>query len=142
MATLIGISFGAIVSYVIVKKRNFSTPWLDYIAFVPPALTGTVLGIALVVSSNSGWLPLTGTAAIMALALLVRRLPVGRRNTRATLHNISNSIEEASISLGAPPFKTFYKVVLPMMAPANASAAILTWTTSIAELSAAILVYS
>ena len=51
-------------------------------------------------------------------------------------------MEEASISLGAPPFKTFYKVVLPMMAPAIASAAILTWTTSIAELSASILVYS
>lgn len=142
MATLIGISFSAIVSYLIVKKRNFITPWLDYISSVPLALSGTVLGIGLVVSFNSGWLPLTGTAAIMVLALLVRRLPFGMRNSQATLHNISNSMEEASISLGAPPFKTFYKVVLPMMAPAIASAAILTWTTSIAELSASILVYS
>lgn len=141
-ATLIGICFSALVSYLIIKKRNVVTPWLDYISSVPLALSGTVLGIGLVVSFNSGWLPLTGTGAIMVLALLVRRLPFGMRSSQATLYNIPNSIEEASISLGSPPLRTFFKVVLPMMGPAIASAAILTWTTSISELSASILVYS
>ncbi len=141
-ATLIGVAFSAVVSYLIIKKRNAVTPWLDYISSVPLALSGTVLGIGLVVSFNAGWLPLTGTATIMVLALLVRRLPVGMRSAQATLYNIPNSIEEASISLGSPPLRTFFKVVLPMMGPAIASAAILTWTTSVSELSASILVYS
>ncbi|MDG3580561.1 iron ABC transporter permease [Rhizobium sp. YJ-22] len=141
-ATLIGVAFSAVVSYLIIKKRNAVTPWLDYISSVPLALSGTVLGIGLVVSFNAGWLPLTGTATIMVLALLVRRLPFGMRSAQATLYNIPNSIEEASISLGSPPFRTFFKVVLPMMGPAIASAAILTWTTSVSELSASILVYS
>ncbi|MFT3999627.1 MAG: iron ABC transporter permease [Rhizobium sp.] len=142
LATIIGICFSAVVSYLIVKKRNAMTPWLDYISAVPLALSGTVLGIGLVVSFNGGWLPLTGTATIMVLALLVRRLPFGMRSSQATLHNIPNSIEEASISLGSPPVRTFLKVVLPMMAPAIASAAVLTWTTTVSELSASILVYS
>ncbi len=141
-ATLIGVAFSAVVSYLIIKKRNAVTPWLDYISSVPLALSGTVLGIGLVVSFNAGWLPLTGTATIMVLALLVRRLPFGMRSAQATLYNIPNSIEEASISLGSPPLRTFFKVVLPMMGPAIASAAILTWTTSVSELSASILVYS
>ena len=141
-ATLIGICFSVLVSYLIIKKRNAVTPWLDYISSIPLALSGTVLGIGLVVSFNAGWLPLTGTATIMVLALLVRRLPFGMRSSQATLHNIPNSIEEASISLGSPPLRTFLKVVLPMMGPAIASAAILTWTTSVSELSASILVYS
>ena len=141
-ATLIGVAFSAVVSYLIIKKRNAVTPWLDYISSVPLALTGTVLGIGLVVSFNAGWLPLTGTATIMVLALLVRRLPFGMRSAQATLYNIPNSIEEASISLGSPPLRTFFKGVLPMMGPAIASAAILTWTTSVSELSASILVYS
>ena len=141
-ATLIGICFSALVSYLIIKKRNIVTPWLDYISSIPLALSGTVLGIGLIVSFNSGWLPLTGTATIMVLALLVRRLPFGMRSAQATLYNIPNSIEEASISLGSPPVRTFFKVVLPMMGPAIASAAILTWTTSVSELSASILVYS
>jgi iron(III) transport system permease protein len=142
VATAIGICFSAVVSYLIVKKRNVVTPWLDYISAVPLALSGTVLGIGLVVSFNGGWLPLTGTATIMVLALLVRRLPFGMRSSQATLHNIPNSIEEASISLGSSPLRTFVKVVLPMMAPAIASAAVLTWTTTVSELSASILVYS
>lgn len=141
-ATLISICFSALVSYLIVKKRSAITPWLDYVSSIPLALSGTVLGIGLIVSFDHGWFSLVGTAAIMVLALVVRRLPFGMRNSQATLHNIPDSIEEASISLGASPMSTYLKVVLPMMAPAVAAAAILTWTTSVAELSSSILVYS
>jgi len=142
LATCIGISFSTVVSYMIVKKRNLITPLLDYISVVPLALSGTVLGIGLIISFHTGWLPLTGTAPIIVLAYVVRRLPFGMRNASSTLYNVPNSIEEASISLGSPPFRTFVRVVLPMMAPAIAAAAVLTWTTSVAELSASILVYS
>lgn len=142
IATAIGICFSAVVSYLIIKKRNAITPWLDYLSSIPLALSGTVLGIGLIVSFNHGWYSLTGTATIIVLALVVRRLPLGMRNSQSTLHNIPNSIEEASISLGVSPLSTFFKVVLPMMAPAIGAAAVLTWTTSVAELSASILVYS
>jgi len=41
-----------------------------------------------------------------------------------------------------PPLASFIKVVLPLMAPAIAAAAVLTWTTSVSELSASVIVYS
>ncbi len=141
-ATAIGIAFSAIVSYLIVKKRNVLTPALDYLTALPLALSGTIIGIGLVMSFNTGFLPLTGTASIIVLAYIVRRLPFGIRNSSSTLYNIPNSIEEASISLGVPPVATFFKVVLPLMLPAVAAAAVLTWTTTVAELSASIIVYS
>ncbi|CAH1667770.1 Ferric iron ABC transporter, permease protein [Hyphomicrobiales bacterium] len=141
-ATAIGITFSAIVSYLIVKKRNILTPALDYLTALPLALSGTIIGIGLVMSFNTGFLPLTGTASIIVLAYIVRRLPFGIRNSSSTLYNIPNSIEEASISLGVPPVSTFFKVVLPLMLPAVAAAAVLTWTTTVAELSASIIVYS
>ena len=141
-ATVIGITFSAIVSYLIVKKRNILTPALDYLTALPLALSGTIIGIGLIMSFNTGFLPLTGTASIIVLAYVVRRLPFGIRNSSSTLYNIPNSIEEASISLGVPPVSTFFKVVLPLMLPAVAAAAVLTWTTTVAELSASIIVYS
>lgn len=141
-ATVIGITFSAIVSYLIVKKRNILTPALDYLTALPLALSGTIIGIGLIMSFNTGFLPLTGTASIIVLAYIVRRLPFGIRNSSSTLYNIPNSIEEASISLGVPPVSTFFKVVLPLMLPAVAAAAVLTWTTTVAELSASIIVYS
>ena len=142
IATTVSICFSALVSYLVVKKPNVLTPWVDYISAIPLALSGTVLGVGLLATFNGGWLPLTGTSTIIVLAYVIRRMPFGMRNSQATLHNIPNSFEEASISLGVPPVATFFKVVLPVMLPAVASAAILTWTTTVAELSASILVYS
>ena len=142
VATLIGISLSVLISYLVVKKRNRLTPVLDYLTALPLALSGTVIGIGLVMTFNTGWLPLTGTGAIIVLAYVVRRLPFGTRNASSTLYNIPDSIEEASISLGVPPVATFFRVVLPLMVPAVVAAAVLTWTTTVAELSASIIVYS
>lgn len=141
-ATVIAIAFSALVSYLIVKKRNLLTPALDYITSLPLALSGTAIGIGLLMSFNSGWLTLSGTGAIIVLAYIIRRLAFGIRNASSTLYNIPNSIEEASISLGVAPVPSFLKVVLPLMIPAIAAAAVLTWTTTIAELSASLIVYS
>lgn len=141
-ATLLSVLFSTAVSYMLVKKRNVLTPAIDYLAALPLALSGTVIGIGLVMSFNRGWLPIAGTAAIIVLAYLIRRLPFGIRNASSTLYNIPNSIEEASISLGVPPLRSFVAVVLPLMIPAVAAAGILVWTTTVAELSASVVVYS
>ena len=142
IATCLGIAFSTLVSYLIVKKRNLITPLLDYISSLPLALSGTVIGIGLLMTFNSGWLSLAGTASLIVLAYIVRRLSFGIRNASSTLFNIPNSIEEASISLGVPPVRSFAKVVLPLMIPAIAAAAVLTWTTTVSELSASVIVYS
>ncbi|MGL4287559.1 MAG: ABC transporter permease [Phreatobacter sp.] len=141
-ATVIAIVLSALIGYLIVRKRNAVTPLLDYLTALPLALSGTALGIGLIQSFNGSFLPLTGTAAIIVLAYVIRRLPFGLRNASSTLYNIPKSIEEASVSLGVPPGRTFLKVVVPMMVPSLAAAAVLTWTTTVAELSASIIVYS
>lgn len=143
MACAIGILVSIIISVVIVKKKNFLTPALDYLVMLPMALSGTVLGIGMMTAfGSSSWFTLSGTTAIIVLVYIVRRLPHGIRNSSATLHAIPDSIEDASISLGVPPFKSFVKVVLPLMVPGIAAATVLTWTTIIAELSASLVVYS
>ncbi len=142
IATAIAIVLSAVLGYLIVKRRNTITPLLDYVTALPLALSGTALGIGLIHAFNGGWLPLTGTAAIIVLAYVIRRLPFGLRNASSTLYNIPCSIEDASVSLGVSPGRTFLKVVLPLMVPALAAAAVLTWTTTVAELSASIIVYS
>ena len=142
IATGLGIGFAVLISYLVVKKRNALTPLLDYLSSLPLALSGTVIGIGLLLTFNTGWLPLAGTGAIIVLAYWVRRLPFGTRNASSTLYNIPDSIEEASISLGVPALQSFFRVVLPLMLPAIVAAAVLTWTTTVAELSASIIVYS
>jgi iron(III) transport system permease protein len=141
-ATVLGTALALMVSYLVVKKKSRLSGVLDYVVVLPLTISGTVLGIALVQSFNTGPLVLTGTAAIMIVCYMVRRLPFGVRNASSVLYNLPGSMEEASISLGVSPFKTFFKVVLPVMKTSMLSAAILMWATSISELSASIVVYS
>ncbi|MGE8676293.1 MAG: ABC transporter permease [Achromobacter kerstersii] len=142
LATVLGVAFAVLVSYLTIKKRSAFTQVLDYIVVLPLTISGTVLGIALVQTFNTGWLVLAGTSGIMVLCYTVRRLPFAVRNASSVLFNIPDSIEEASISLGVSPLMTFFKVILPAMKASIISAAILMWLTTISELSASIVAYS
>lgn len=143
LACAIGVFVSVIVSVVIVKKKNFLTPALDYIVMLPMALSGTVLGIGFMTTFGSGSIiPLAGTSSIIVLVFVIRRLVHGVRNASATLHAIPDSLEDASVSLGVPPFRSFLNVVLPLMVPGIAAATVLTWVTIIGELSASLVVYS
>lgn len=143
LACAIGVFVSIIVSVVIVKKKNFLTPALDYLVMLPMALSGTVLGIGMMTTFGSASLiPLSGTTSIIVLVFVIRRLVHGVRNASATLHAIPDSLEDASISLGVPPFRSFINVVLPLMVPGIAAATVLTWVTIIGELSASLVVYS
>lgn len=142
LATVTGVAFAVLVSYLTIKKRSAFTQVLDYIVVLPLTISGTVLGIALVQTFNTGWLVLACTSGIMVLCYAVRRLPFAVRNASSVLFNIPDSIEEASISLGVSPLMTFFKVILPAMKASIISAAILMWLTTISELSASIVAYS
>jgi iron(III) transport system permease protein len=141
VATVAGVIFSVAVAYLIVKRPSAATNTLDTLVMLPLTIAGTVLGIALVNSFNTGWLVLTGTWIIMALAYFLRRIPNSVRAAVGPLHNVRDSIEEASVSLGVPPLKSFFKVVLPLIGPAVAAAAVLMWVTSLSELSATIVLY-
>ena len=51
-------------------------------------------------------------------------------------------MEEASVSLGASEWTTFFQIILPMMAPGVMSGAVMSWITIICELSASIILYT
>jgi iron(III) transport system permease protein len=141
LATLFGIPFAVLASYLIVKQRSLLTQALDHLVVLPLAISGTVLGIGLVQAFNGGALAIAGTSLIMVVAYVVRRLPFSVRSAASSLFLIPDTLEEASISLGVPPLRTFFKVVLPLMAASVASAAVLMWATTLSELDASIVLY-
>ncbi len=140
-ATLIGIVFGIVASYLLVRRRGPVTYLLDVLIMLPLAIAGTVQGIALAVTYNRGVIVLTGTWMILVLAYFIRKVPFSIKTTSALLHQIDKNIEEASINLGLPPFRSFLKVVLPVMLPGIVAGAIIMWVTTLAELSSTIVLY-
>ena len=131
-----------IVSYLVVRRSNITNQAIDTISMLPYVLPGAVVGIALLISFSDGPLILTGTSAIMVIALCIRRLPYTVRSSVAILQQIPLSIEEAAISLGTSKMKTFFKITVPMMSKGILSGAILSWVTIITELSTGIILYN
>lgn len=141
IATVAGVVFSVASAYLIVKRKSALTNALDVLVMLPLTIAGTVLGIALINAFNTGWLVLTGTWIIMALAYFLRRMPTSVRAAAGPLHNLKDSIEEASMSLGVSPLRSFYKVVLPVIGPSVIAAAVLMWVTTLSELSATVVLY-
>ena len=141
IATLVGTAFSIVVGYLIVKKGSVASQFLESMVMLPLSIAGTVLGIALIHAFNSPPILLAGTWVIMALAYFLRRVPISVRAAMGPLHNLRDSIEEAARSLGVSPFKSFFKVILPVIAPSVAASAVLMWVTTLSELSATIVLY-
>ncbi|MBZ9533185.1 iron ABC transporter permease [Cytobacillus oceanisediminis] len=146
-ALVIVVIFAIFISYLAVRKRNLFTSLIDSLSMIPYIVPGTVLGIALLASFNtgiggSGIIAITGTAFIMVISLSIRRLPYTIRSSVASLQQIPTSIEEAAESLGSSRFNTFIKITVPMMLPGIISGAILSWITMLSELSTSILLYT
>ncbi|GIN39878.1 ABC transporter permease [Heyndrickxia oleronia] len=133
---------GLLLSYVIVRKSSKLSSILDAFIMVPYVIPGTVLGISLIIAFNKPPIEITGTWIILILAYCIRKLPYTMRSSTAILYQIDKSVEEASISLGVPPMKTFFKTTAILMLPGVLSGAILSWITTINELSSTIVLYT
>ncbi len=131
-----------LIAYVVVRRRNALNSTLDVVTMFPETVAGSILGIALLMAFSKKPLYFSQTAFIMILSYVIRRLPYTVRSSSAILQQISPSIEEASISLGASNMKTFFKVTVPMMLPGVISGAILSWIMIITELSTSIILYT
>ena len=142
VAIAIIVVMGVLISYVSVRRRSALNGALDTISMFPYIVPGSVMGIALLISFNNEPLLLSGTAFIIIVTWVIRRLPYTIRSSAAMLQQMSPSVEEAAISLGASDIKAFAKVTLPSMLPGVLSGAIMSWMSVITELSASILLYT
>ena len=133
---------GILISYVLVRKKGKAANVIDTLIMFPYVIPGSVLGIGLIVAFNRKPLILVGTAAIMIISYIVRKLPYTVRSGSAFLYQMDPSVEEASINLGVSPMKTFFTMTSRMMLPGIMSGAVLSWITCINELSSSIMLYS
>ena len=143
IAAIVFIIFiGILVSYVLVRKKGKIASLIDTLIMFPYVIPGSVLGIGLIVAFNRKPVVLVGTAAIMIISYVIRKLPYTVRSGSAFLYQMDPFIEEASINLGVSPMKTFFTVTARMMLPGIMSGAVLSWITCINELSSSIMLYS
>ncbi len=120
--------FGFIVAWALVRYDFPGRRLIDAMIDLPFALPTAVSGIALAaVFAPTGWLGLRLAAAgvqvaytwlgvVVALTLI--GLPFVVRSVQPALVEVQRELEDAAETLGARPWQTFHRIILPAVLPA------------------------
>src|SRR3954447_3435255 len=131
IAPAVNCIFGLLVAWVLVRYRFAGRRVLSALIDLPFALPTAVAGIALTaVYADTGPLgaflasagvPIAYKPAGVVVALTFIGLPFVVRTVEPVLSEVSSEVEEAALTLGATRLQTFFRVVLPTIAPALAT---------------------
>lgn len=133
LATLLALIIGIPAAYALNRYRVQLPSWLGTLFVLPILVPEIVFGFALLKSV------VVGASTPIFLALLIGHtvlvLPYVVRVIGASLASFDFSVEEAAISLGSPPVKTFFTIVLPNVRAGVIAAFILAFITSLNDVS-------
>ncbi len=128
LAALVNALFGLIVAWVLVRYQFWGRRFMDALVDLPFALPTAVAGITLAaLYSEHGWIgrwfapygiKISYTWLGVFVALTFIGLPFIVRTVQPVLEDLDVEVEEAAATLGANRFKTFFRVILPMIFPA------------------------
>lgn len=142
IATLLAILFARIVH----KQKHKLDGMFEYAALLPWLLPSTLLGVALLFTFNRPQplvfnMVLVGTLVILPIAYVILKIPFSFRMIRATFFSINNEMEEASRSMGASPFYTMVKVIIPYILPTVLSVIALNFNSLLANYDLTVFLY-
>lgn len=127
VAAAVNALIGLLVGWVLVRYRFPGRRFFDALVDLPFALPTAVAGIALTtLYAPNGWIgkwlePVGIKVAYTPLGVFVAMVFVGFpfvvRTLQPVLSSMERDVEEAAQSLGAQRWQTFFRVILPMLAP-------------------------
>ena len=128
IGALLNVFFGGIVAWVLVRYKFPGKRFVDALVDLPFALPTAVAGITLTaLYSSNGWIgqylekagiKVAFTPLGVVVALTFIGLPFVVRTVQPVLEDAERELEEAAASLGATPWQTFWRVILPNLVPA------------------------
>jgi iron(III) transport system permease protein len=142
MAAAAGGFLAFAVGYTVQRTTLPGRSFLDYIATVPVAIPGLVIGVAYLwawVGLPGG---LYGTTTILALAFVARFLPDTVKALSSSLLQIHKELEEASVICGRGVLSTIRSIVFPLAWPGILSGMTLLFVLSIRELGSSLFLYT
>lgn len=142
ISAFLAAGLGILQGFLFARKVIPGKKLLEFLTLFGLAVPGTVMGIGYVLVFNGPPFFLTGTVILLVLNMTFRKIGVGMEAAISKMHQIDISMEEASSDLGAGPYKTFAKVVVPLMAPAFVAGFVYAFMTAMVSISAVVFLIS
>jgi iron(III) transport system permease protein len=146
-AAVFGTSLVFFGAYLLEKTRSFAPlrGLLRLLAVLPMAVPGLVLGLGYIFFFNAPGNPLGGlyhSLALLTFCTVVHFYTTGHLTSITALKALDGEFEAVSASLKVPFFKTFWRVTLPVCAPALVDIARYFFINAMTTISAVVFLYS
>lgn len=141
LAALVGTVACTLAAIVLHKFKNPTTPVLAFLAVLPSAVPGMVLGLGYILVFNNPATPLNtlyGTLAIIVILNVYYNHAQGFLVVSTSLKQISGSFDEAATTLGAGVVRTLATITVPLLWPTMLGVAVFYFMRSMVSLSAVI----
>ena len=117
-AAMFGVVFFSLVGYVLVRTKLPGRGILDSICWLPSAIPGVLAGLGLLwmFLGTPLFRPFYGTIVLLVIASVLGGVTLSTQILKANFVQLGKELEEASRMSGAGFWKTYFKVVLPLMA--------------------------
>lgn len=135
-------AMGLLTAYLLARQRFAGRDSFEFGTMLSFAIPGTVIGISYILAFNVPPIELTGTGIILVICFVFRNMPVGVRAGVAAMSQLDQSLDEASLTLGANTFATVRRVILPLLRPAIVAALVFSFVRAITAISAVIFLVS
>ncbi len=157
VAVLIIVLTGTSAAYVVARRKIPGKDFLDTLATIPIAIPGIIVAVGYIVfftllaktlyntpfeSIGYTFDPFVNPGLLLMFSYSVRRLPFTARAVFAGLQQTHVSLEEAAENLGASRARTFFTIVMPLIAANVISGAILSFVYSMSEVSTSVILGS
>ncbi|MDI3309208.1 MAG: putative 2-aminoethylphosphonate ABC transporter permease subunit [Acetobacteraceae bacterium] len=146
LTALLGTPVAFLGAYLIekVKAAPLGRAIVQFLALLPMAVPGLVLGLGYVFFFNAPWNPLGmlyGTVGILVLNTLAHFYTVAHITASTALRQIDGEFEAVSASLKVPFWVTLRRVTVPICMPAILDIAVYLFVNALTTVSAVIFLY-
>lgn len=130
-----------LVAYLVNRTKVKGRGFFDYITMLPVGIPGMVVAVGLLWAWIRSPIPVYGTIWIIMIAFITRYIPYGMRAFSNSLLQLGSELEESARICGSSWFKTFIKILIPLLKPGFMAGWVLLFILFMRELSTAIVLW-
>lgn len=140
MVTISGLALAILMVKLRFPGKSLIEVFLTLPLVLPPSVVGYYLLLILGRNGPLGWLNWLFTWKAAVLASWLVALPLMFRSAKAALESVDPSLEMVARTLGAPPWKAFLDVTLPLASRGIMAGIILSFARALGEFGATLMV--
>ncbi|MGH7354350.1 MAG: putative 2-aminoethylphosphonate ABC transporter permease subunit [Candidatus Rokuibacteriota bacterium] len=146
LTAVVGTAVVFVGAYLVEKGRGFAfgRAVFQFLAMLPMAVPGLVLGLSYIFFFNDPANPLGGlyrTMTILVINTVVHFYTVGHLTAVTALKQMDPEFETVSASLKQPFYKTFWRVTVPVCLPSTLDIAIYLFVNAMTTVSGVVFIY-